>query len=120
MKRFFFRYCDPTSDYYPELAPEWCESHTPAYKRVGGQLLRMRGQYTPTIYRGELIYYRAGGGATTFREQRRIWSCYLPNAEWVDWQGNHLSIVVGRNGLQLGKDIGRRLLAPAETVEQVA
>ncbi len=109
LKRYFFRYCDPTSSFYPELAPEWCDSHTPAYKRVGGQLLRMRGLYRPHCYHGELVFYRATSGHELRCDARQIWSRYLPEAEWVDTRGDHLSMVVGRNGAVLGRDIGRRL-----------
>ncbi|WP_428688025.1 thioesterase domain-containing protein, partial [Roseibium sp.] len=120
LQPFIFRYCNPTWESYPELAPEWLGGYTPEYEREMRKLLRMRGLYRPSVYHGKLVFYRAEGGTPIFRAQRQIWSCYLPNAEWVDWRGTHLSIVVGRNGVRLGNDIGRRLRALEKRTEQVA
>ncbi|POF28895.1 thioesterase domain-containing protein [Roseibium marinum] len=109
LRPLIFRFCSPKSDIYPELAPEWVGGYTPDYQRVGTQLLRMKGLYRPTVYDGRLVYYRAKGGDPTECDQRLIWQPFLPNAEWVDVRGNHLSVIVGKNGVALGQDISRRL-----------
>lgn len=117
LRPVLFRFCNPSWEVYPELAPEWCDGHTPAYEQAGRQLLRMKGLYRPRLYHGRLVYYRAEGGTPIFRDQRRIWSDYLPDAEWVDVRGTHLSVIVGRNGMELGRDISRRIRAQSDASE---
>jgi len=109
LKPLVFRFCRPTAGIYPELAPEWVDGHTPGYDRAGRQLLRMKGLYRPSVYDGELVYYRARGGSANDCDPRLIWRPYLPNAEWVDVRGNHLSVLVGKNGAALGEEISRHL-----------
>lgn len=109
LKLFVFRFVNPKAAIYPELAPEWCFDHTPDYLASGRQLLRMKGLYRPKRYDGPLVFYRASSASLHDCDPRLIWSDYLPNAEWVDVRGNHLSSIVGRNGQAIGEDISKRL-----------
>ncbi|MHA7773361.1 thioesterase domain-containing protein [Roseibium sp. M-1] len=109
LKPILFRYWNPTWKTYPQMAPEWVEGHTPDYVRAGSQLLRMRGVYRPRPYEGPVVFYRAIGGSLNLCDPHEIWDRYLPNAEWVDVRGNHLSVIFGRNGVAIGQDLTVRL-----------
>jgi len=111
LKPLLFRFLKPELKIYPELAPEWVGNYTPDYARAGRQLLRMKGLYRPKRFDGDVVFYRALGGSPIDCDPRRVWPRYLPNAEWVDIRGNHLSAIVGRNGVSLGRDVGKRLHA---------
>lgn len=117
LKPILFRFWRPAWQSYPQMAPEWVDGHTPDYERAGSQLLRMRGLYRPRRYDGALVFYRARGGSPNLCDPRVIWAPYLPNAEWVDVRGSHLSVVYGRNGFAIGQDLTDRLqeeaVAPA-------
>ena len=119
MRPFFLRYCNPAWKIYPELCAEWREDRTPDYTRSGRQLLTMRGLYRPSAYSGDLVYYRAEGGTPIFQAQQKTWSPYLLNAEWVDRRGTHLSIIAGKNGVLLGRDIGNRMKSLSTTSGRV-
>ena len=118
LRMFVFRFVNPKAAIYPELAPEWCNDHTPQYLVSGRQLLRMKGLYRPRHYDGALVFYRASSESLHDCDPRLIWNEFLPNAEWVDVRGNHLSSIVGRNGEAIGRDISKRLSAdrPEELV----
>jgi thioesterase domain-containing protein len=111
LRPILFRYWKPTWESYPQMAPEWVEGHTPDYQQAGCQLLRMRGVYRPRRYERPVVYYRAVGGSLNLCDPRQIWQPYLPNVEWVDVRGTHLSVIFGRNGEAIGRDLGRRLKA---------
>ncbi|MBN9669902.1 thioesterase domain-containing protein [Roseibium aggregatum] len=111
LKPLVFRFLRPDFKIYPELAPEWVGNYTPDYARAGRQLLRMKGLFRPKRYDGKVVFYRALGGSPIDCDPKRVWPRYLPNAEWVDIKGNHLSAVVGRNGVALGENVGGRLRA---------
>jgi|GEM_PF-1870257 len=115
LKPILFRFWRPTWQSYPQMAPEWVDGHTPVYERAGVQLLRMRGLYRPRHYDGPLVFYRARGGSPNLCDPREIWDPYLPNAEWVDVRGSHLSVVFGRNGFAIGQDLTERLKQEALT-----
>ncbi len=109
LKLFVFPFVSPKAVIYPELAPEWCYDHTPRYLASGRQLLRMKGLYSPKLYDGDLVFYRASSASLHDCDPYLIWNHLLPNARWVDVRGNHLSSIVGRNGEAIGQDISRRL-----------
>ncbi len=109
LKPVLFRFCPPTSQIYPKLAPEWAEGHPPDYEKAGKQLLRMRGLYRPQAYQGGLVFYRAQGGSPNLCDPREIWEPFLHNAEWVDVRGSHLSVIFGKNGIAIGQDLSQRL-----------
>ncbi len=109
LRPILFRFLSPTLETYPEMAPEYLDGTPPVYERIGRQLLRMKGLYRPRRYEGDLVFYRAVGGSPIDCDPRRIWQRHLPGAEWIDVRGNHLSAIVGRNGIALGRDIGRRI-----------
>ncbi|MEM9632521.1 MAG: thioesterase domain-containing protein [Pseudomonadota bacterium] len=109
LRPILFRFCHPSIRGYPELAPEWVDGNTPDYECAGRQLLRMKGLYRPSVYDGDLVFYRAKGGSPNDCDPRKIWARYLPNAKWVDVRGNHLSVIVGKNGETIGRDISRRM-----------
>ena len=109
LRPLLFRFCHPSMEGYPELAPEWVDGNTPDYERAGRQLLRMKGLYRPSMYDGDLVFYRAMGGSPNDCDPRKVWTRHLPNAEWVDVRGNHLSVIVGKNGEAIGRDISRRM-----------
>jgi len=104
-----FRFYDPRSETYPELAPEFVDGHPPDYDHRGRQLLRMRGLYRPGHYDGPLVFYRATGGLPHRCDARKVWSPFLPAAEWIDIRGNHISAIYGKNGIALGRDIASKL-----------
>jgi len=104
-----FRFYNPKSENYPEKAPEFVDGHPPVYDHLGRQLLRMRGMYRPRYYDGHVVFYRATGGLPHRCDARKIWPRYLPNAHWIDVRGNHISAIYGKNGIALGRDVGKRL-----------
>ena len=110
LKPLSFRYADPRTAYYPELAPQWMGDYPPHYDAAARQLLRMKGLYKPSRYDGELTFYRSLQGSPVDCNPKFIWGHFLVHAEWVDVSGNHQSMIVGRNAGTLACELGKRLV----------
>ncbi|MDK4701813.1 thioesterase domain-containing protein [Rhizobium sp. CNPSo 4062] len=110
LKPLSFRYADPHSAYYPELAPQWMGDYPPRYDAAARQLLRMKGLYKPSCYDGELTFYRSLQGSPVDCDPKTIWGRFLTHANWVDVAGNHQSMIVGRNAGTLARDLSARLV----------
>ncbi|TIX86957.1 thioesterase domain-containing protein [Rhizobium sp. P44RR-XXIV] len=110
LKPLSFRYADPRTAYYPELAPQWMGDYPPLYDAAARQLLRMKGVYKPSRYDGELTFYRSLQGSPVDCDPKSIWGRFLVHADWVDVPGNHQSMIVGRNAGTLGRELGNRLM----------
>lgn len=109
LKPLSFRYADPHTPYYPELAPQWMGDYPPLYDAAARQLLRMKGLYKPSRYDGELTFYRSLQGSPVDCDPKTIWGRFLTHADWVDVAGNHQSMIVGRNAGTLARELSTRL-----------
>jgi len=109
LKPLSFRYADPHTAYYPELAPQWMGDYPPLYDAAARQLLRMKGVYRPSRYDGELTFYRSMQGSPVDCDPKTIWARFLAHADWVDVAGNHQSMIVGRNAGTLARELSARL-----------
>ncbi|GAC1043728.1 thioesterase domain-containing protein [Rhizobium sp. No.120] len=109
LKPLSFRYADPRSAYYPELAPQWMGDYPPLYDAAARQLLRMKGLYKPSRYEGELNFYRSLQGSPVDCDPKTIWARFLAHANWVDVAGNHQSMIVGRNAGALARELSERM-----------
>ena len=109
LKPLSFRYADPHSAYYPELAPQWMGEYPPLYDAAARQLLRMKGLYKPGRYDGELTFYRSLQGSPVDCDPKTIWGRFLTHANWVDVAGNHQSMIIGRNAGTLARELSARL-----------
>ncbi len=110
LKPLSFRYADPRTAYYPELAPQWMGNYPPLYDAAGRQLLRMKGLYKPSRYDGQLTFYRSLQGSPVDCDPKSIWARFLVHADWVDVPGNHQSMIAGRNAGTLAHDLSNRLM----------
>ncbi|MGY5801047.1 thioesterase domain-containing protein [Rhizobium sp. LEGMi12c] len=110
LKPLSFRYADPHTAYYPELAPQWMGDYPPLYDAAARQLLRMKGLYKPSRYDGELTFYRSLQGSPVDCDPKTIWGRLLVHADWVDVAGNHQSMIVGRNAATLARELSARLM----------
>jgi thioesterase domain-containing protein len=110
LKPLSFRYADPHTAYYPELAPQWMGGYPPLYDAAARQLLCMKGLYKPSRYEGELTFYRSLQGSPVDCDPKTIWGRFLAHANWVDVSGNHQSMIVGRNAATLARELGERLM----------
>ena len=110
LKPLSFRYADPRTAYYPELAPQWMGDYPPRYDAAARQLLRMKGLYKPSRYDGELTFYRSLQGSPVDCDPKSIWGRLLVHADWVDVAGNHQSMIVGRNVGALASELSKRLV----------
>ncbi|MGG6896392.1 thioesterase domain-containing protein [Rhizobium sp. BR 315] len=110
LKPLSFRYADPRTVYYPELAPQWMGEYPPRYDAAARQLLHMKGLYKPSRYDGELTFYRSLQGSPVDCDPKSIWGHLLVHADWVDVSGNHQSMVVGRNASALARELSERLI----------
>jgi len=109
LKPLSFRYAEPRTAYYPELAPQWMGDYPPLYDAAARQLLRMKGLYKPSCYDGELTFYRSLQGSPVDCDPKTIWGRFLAHANWVDVAGNHQSMIIGRNAGTLARELSARL-----------
>lgn len=107
--RLAFRFMDPRHPDYPRHSPFWVAGMPPRYSAEGAQLLRMKGLYKPELYRDAVTFYVSRGGSPVECRARPSWQPFLPQAEWVDVPGNHLSMLVGRRGRTLGALVGKHI-----------
>ncbi|TCM55800.1 thioesterase domain-containing protein [Rhizobium sp. PP-F2F-G48] len=104
-----FRFLSPRRPDYPLKAPQWAGGYTPAYDARARQLLQMKGLYRPSLYDGPLVFFGSTSGSPIDCDAPRIWKPYLPQAEWITVSGNHLSMIVARNGKNLAALMDRSL-----------
>lgn len=95
--QLLFRFRNPRNPRYPVFAPQWAGDYTPDYARAGKQLIQMKGLFRPKAYGGKVVFFHSQAGSPIDCDARRIWQCYLPNADWVSVAGSHVSMMMGRN-----------------------
>jgi thioesterase domain-containing protein len=104
-----YRFRNPAAPNYPQYSPYWYGEATPKYRRVGENVCRMKGFYTPSRYDGKVFFFASRRGDPLACDPQQVWPKYLPNAEWVRVAGNHVTAVFGRNAAQLAAGISARL-----------
>jgi thioesterase domain-containing protein len=108
-----FRFRNPNNPDYPYYSPYWRSDHTPKYSRVGANVIRMKGFYTPRRYDGQVSFFASTGHDPSTCDPQAVWPKYLPRAKWVRLPGDHHSILLGRRAVRLAAEI-------TEQMEQVA
>ncbi len=103
-----FRFLNPESPEYPFYSPFWETHHPPHYSHVRATAGRMRGRYTPSIYKGPVYFFAAVIPHSATCDPQAVWPKYLPNAEWIRVAGSHLTIILGRNAKGLSARIFER------------
>ncbi|MCM2291422.1 alpha/beta fold hydrolase [Allorhizobium sp. BGMRC 0089] len=116
LRPLLLRFKTPTCADYPEATPQWAGGYPPDYDRAARQLLRMKGLYRPRRYDAPLTFYRAKGGSPVDCDPALIWPRSLPKAEWIEMNGNHQSLMVGRHARMLAEDINQRIERLSEGV----
>lgn len=118
--QLFFRFRNPRTAGYPLAAPQWAGGYVPAYDARARQLLQIKGLYRPRVYDGPLLFLGSKSGSPIDCDATRLWKPYLPKAEWVSTPGNHLSMIVARNGRRIAARMDLYLDAAAMTVQEPA
>jgi len=115
--QFEYRFRNPNNPNYPYYSPYWVAYHTPKYSRVGENVCRMKGFYTPSQYDGKAYVFASTAGDVSVCDPEQVWPKYLPNAKWIRVPGNHLSMLIGRNAVRLAGAISDCLkqVAPADS-----
>ncbi|CZT34419.1 thioesterase domain-containing protein [Rhizobium sp. 9140] len=116
--QFFFRFRNPRLAGYPLCAPQWAGGYVPAYDARARQLLQMKGLYRPRVYDGPLVFFGSKSGSPIDCDATLIWKAYLPRADWISASGNHLSMIVARNGRRLAVKIDLLLQAGPASVRE--
>jgi thioesterase domain-containing protein/aryl carrier-like protein len=107
--QLMFRFRNPRHPEYPIFAPQWAGGHTPAYSRSARQIIQMKGLYRPRRFDDHVLFFNSKGGSPIDCDARKIWTPYLPRAEWVCSAGNHQSMIVGRNARAIAAVLDERL-----------
>ncbi|MBB1250649.1 thioesterase domain-containing protein [Rhizobium sp. G21] len=107
--RLLLRFLSPAKPDYHLYNPQWTNGFPPRYSAMGAQIIRMKGLYRPRRYEGRTHFFTSIGGSPIDCPSRQVWSPYLGDVEWIEANGTHLSMLVGRNGKALAAMIGERL-----------
>ncbi|WP_205910372.1 thioesterase domain-containing protein [Rhizobium sp. FKL33] len=107
--RLLLRFLSPEKADYPLFNPQWVHGFPPAYTGMGEQIMRMKGLYQPRRYEGKTHFVTSSAGSPIDCPSRDVWAPHLANVEWIETNGTHLSMLVGRNAKALAATIGERL-----------
>lgn len=107
--RVMLRFLPPMKPDFHLYNPQWTNGFAPRYSAMGAQIMRMKGLYTPRPYNGRTCFFSSSGGSPIDYPSRAVWAPYLGNVEWIETNGTHLSMLVGKNGKALAAEIGKRL-----------
>lgn len=107
--RLMLRFLSPVKPDYHLYNPQWTNGFPPRYSAMGGQIMRMKGHYRPRRYEGKTRFFTSSGGSPIDCPSKDVWAPYLGNVEWIETNGTHLSMLVGKNGKALAAEIGKRL-----------
>jgi len=108
--RYEFRFRDPSGPEYPHYTPYWRGDLTPLDGETRFHSLRMWGRYQPARYDGQVTFFLAKGVNPITCSPRLYWSNYLPQIEWVQVPGNHITMMIGRNAAALTAEVARRVI----------
>ena len=105
--RYEFRFRDPRGPDYPHFTPYWRGDLTPLDGETRFHSLRMWGLYEPERYDGHVTFFFAKRANSISCSPRLYWSKYLPDVEWVEVPGDHITMMIARNAARLTAEVTR-------------